>query len=377
MLELLQPQSPNIRKGGHFGLLSKATISMLCLASMLALFATLECHLAISQTQPSISFLPSLLYGAVLWFWWAPVAQLLWKIGGRYPAMLTFSIRNVAVQLGVGVAVAYLHLQILQETIHLLVRAWPKLWDAGYSSLNYLNVERGSLELLVYAILWAVCAAIASQLSAQHGALNEHALKEQLMAAQLHALQMQMEPHFLFNTLNAIHALVDLKRNEEASRMLEHLETLLRSGLQRAAPQKILFEEELRVVESYLAIQKVRFADRLAVTIKTTPEALTGLVPCFLLQPIMENAIHHGIAAMKTGGIIEASVRREGDRLCMQVRDNGAGLGEASKGHGIGLRNIRERLTFFYPGAHEFTAARHESGGYEVIIQIPFEQATL
>jgi signal transduction histidine kinase len=377
MLKLSRTQSPRTPEREHSGLLLRAGTLMFFLASMLAIFAAIECHTAVSRTQPSVSLTPSLLYGAVLWLWWAPVAQLLWKAGGRYPAILHFSVRNVAAQIIVGLAIACLHLLTLQETVHLLVRTWPKLWEAGYNSLSYLNVERGSLELLVYTILWAVCAAIASQISAQRGAMNELALKEQLAAAQLHALQMQLEPHFLFNTLNAVGALVDLKRNEEASQMLEHLDTLLRSGLQRSAPQKILFQEELRIVESYLAIQKVRFADRLEVTIETTPEALTGLVPCFLLQPIVENAIHHGIAPMKTGGIIEASIRREGDKLWMQVRDNGAGPGHASKGHGIGLRNIRERLMFFYPEVHEFAAEARESGGYEVTIQIPFEQATV
>ena len=375
MLRSFRLQASKPAEKQHSGLLLRASSLMFCLASMLAISAALECHLAISRTQPSISVTPSLLYGAVLWLWWAPVALLLWKAGERYPSILSFSVRNAAAQIMVGLTIAYVHLYVLQETVHLLVRTWPELWEAGYNSLSYLDVERGSLELLVYAILWAVCAAIASQISAQQGAMNELALKEQLAAAQLHALQSQLEPHFLFNTLNAVRALVDLRRNAEASQMLEHLDNLLRSGLQRAAPQKIPFREELRVVQSYLAIQKVRFADRLAVTIETTPEALTGLVPCFLLQPNVENAIHHGIAPVKAGGTIEASIRREGDRLWMQVRDNGAGPGHASKGHGIGLRNIRERLTFFYPEGHTFAAEARESGGYEVTIQIPFEQA--
>ena len=376
MLPSTRLQDARTTEEQHSGLLLRAGALMFSLASMLAVSAALECHLATSRNDPTISLIPSLLYGAVLWLWWAPIALLLWKAGGRYCSILTFSVRNVAAQIIVGVGIACLHLCVLEETVHLLVRAWPELWAAGYNSLSYLTIERGSLELLVYAILWSVCACLASQISVQRGALNEFALREQLAAAQLHALQSQLEPHFLFNTLNAVRALVDLERNDEASQMLEHLDTLLRSSLQHAAPHKIPLREELRVVDSYLAIQQVRFADRLAVTIEATPEALGGLVPCFLLQPIVENAIHHGIAPMKTGGLIEASIRREGDRLWMQVRDNGAGPGHASKGHGIGLRNIRDRLTFFYPKRHTFAAEPRETGGYEVTIQIPFEQAT-
>jgi sensor histidine kinase YesM len=186
---------------------------------------------------------------------------------------------------------------------------------------------------------------------------------------------MQMEPHFLFNTLNALASLVAQGRNREASTTLEHIDTILRTTLQRRAPEKVPFAEELRVIESYLAIQQVRFAHRLQVKIEVSPEALEGLVPCFLLQPIVENAIQHGIAPLETGGLIETSVKRIGDTLWMQVRDNGCGLESSlNKGHGIGMQNTRERLAYFYPNTHEFSAVAPPAGGYEVTIQIPYER---
>ena len=98
------------------------------------------------------------------------------------------------------------------------------------------------------------------------------------------------------------------------------------------------------------------------------------MVPCSLLQPIVENAIQHGIAPTKTGGCIEASARRIGDKLRLQVRDNGAGTGQKSRGYGIGLRNTQERLALLYPGEHEFVAAGLATGGFQVTIEIPFEQ---
>jgi len=157
---------------------------------------------------------------------------------------------------------------------------------------------------------------------------------------------------------------------------LAHLDVILRTTLQRRAPEKIPFAEELRVIESYLSIQQVRFADRLRVKIETTPEALDGLVPCFILQPIVENAIQHGIAPMEAGGLIETCVKRVGESLWMQVRDNGSGdAGASVKGHGIGMQNTRERLAYFYPGMYEFAAAPLATGGYEVTIQIPYERA--
>ena len=158
---------------------------------------------------------------------------------------------------------------------------------------------------------------------------------------------------------------------------LGHLHTILRATLQRKAPERVPFADELRVVESYLAIQQVRFAGRLQVEIDTTPDALEGLVPCFLLQPIVENAIQHGIASRASGGLVETRVKRIGDILWMQVKDNGCGPGGSStEGHGIGMKNIRERLAYFYPGAHEFQATVPADGGYEVTIQIPYERAT-
>jgi LytS/YehU family sensor histidine kinase len=115
----------------------------------------------------------------------------------------------------------------------------------------------------------------------------------------------------------------------------------------------------------------------LQVEIDTAPDALEGLVPRFLLQPIVENAIQHGIAPMACGGLVEARVKRIGDTLWMQVKDNGCGPGDSStKGHGIGMENTRERLAYFYPSAHQFHATAPADGGYEVTIQIPYERAS-
>jgi LytS/YehU family sensor histidine kinase len=200
-------------------------------------------------------------------------------------------------------------------------------------------------------------------------------LQRQLAAAHLQALQSQMEPHFLFNTLNTIASLVDLGRSHEASKMLSHLDVILRRTLHQRVPGKIPFHEELRVVEGYLAIQKTRFSDRLKVHIETSEDALQGLVPCFLLQPIVENAVQHGIAPMENGGTIEARIVRSGDQLCMQVRDTGSTAQNATAGHGIGLSSTRDRLAHFYPGMHQFTAGPLPTDGFEVIIEILYEVA--
>jgi LytS/YehU family sensor histidine kinase len=187
---------------------------------------------------------------------------------------------------------------------------------------------------------------------------------------------MQLEPHFLFNTLNAITTLVELGKQTQAAEMLNHLNAILKTTLERRTPEKVRLSQELEIVDNYLAIEQVRFADRFRVDIKVDPNALHSLVPCFLLQPIVENAIRHGIAHCEDEGIIEASAKREGNRLHISVRNHGSASHTQSKpGNGIGLKNTRERLAYFYPHEHQMNAGPLSSGGYEVSIDVPYERA--
>jgi LytS/YehU family sensor histidine kinase len=213
------------------------------------------------------------------------------------------------------------------------------------------------------------------QLAAQRDSMRSLELQKQLSGAHLRALQMQLEPHFLLNTLNAATTLVELNRREEALEVLEHLNTILKSVLKRSTPSKIPLAQELEIVESYLAIERVRFADRLRVDINLDPAALDGLVPCFLLQPIVENAIRHGISQRESEGCIETTAKRVGTRMQLQVRDNGPGEnGRPHPGFGVGLSNTRERLIHFYQDDYELRAFEPESGGFEVLITIPYER---
>jgi LytS/YehU family sensor histidine kinase len=213
------------------------------------------------------------------------------------------------------------------------------------------------------------------QIRAQRDAMKSLELQKQLSAAHLRALQMQLEPHFLFNTLYAITTLVELGRQKEAAAMLGHLNAILKSTLKRTTPEKVPLSQELEMIENYLAIEQVRFADRLQIEVKVEPGALDGLVPCFLLQPIVENAVRHGIAHCENDGWIEASARRDGHSLHLRVRDTGPGMSKPQQnGHGIGLKNTRERLTHFYQDAFAMRAQSLETGGFEVAITIPYER---
>jgi signal transduction histidine kinase len=333
-----------------------------------------ECHQAVSRHQPSAPYTPSLLYGITSWCWWGVYAFALWAAAARRPAILAFKWKNVSAHVATACLLCFLHLSLLQQVITWGSAYWP-IWGKGIAGYVVGTVWRYGIDLAVYGCIYGFAGFLFAQIQAQKAAIQKLALERQLSEAQLQALQSQIEPHFLFNTLNAITSLVAQDRNDEALDTLDHLNTILRTTLQRKAPQKVPFAEELRVIESYLAIQKVRFADRLEVRIQATDDALQCLVPSLLLQPIVENAIQHGISPLESGGIVETDVHRVGNMLCMQVRDNGYGPAAISeKGHGIGIRNTRERLELFYPGAHEFAVASPPSGGYQVTIHIPYER---
>jgi LytS/YehU family sensor histidine kinase len=229
--------------------------------------------------------------------------------------------------------------------------------------------------LLLYGSIFGAIGIVHLQLLAQRDAMRTLALEKQLSLAHLRALQMQIEPHFLFNALNAIASLVELNRQAEAIRTLGRLSSLLKSTLRGGAAEKVPLARELELVDDYLSIEELRFQDRLHVDMTIDPGALDGMIPCFLLQPMIENAVRHGISRREENGTIQVAAERRGSRLRMVVRDSGPGAGAAPQpGHGIGLSNTRERLLHFYGKSFEFRAGALESGGFEVLIDVPYER---
>jgi signal transduction histidine kinase len=336
--------------------------------------ASLILALVTAQECQSVTHIPSLLYGLVLWGWWGLIAGVLWQMGPKMPSLLRPSALNVALHLLVGGFVATAQL-VLLGSLSLIVPEWRTNAPTLVVLTNLLNLNRFGIEILIYGFIFGLVGIFQFQLRAQRDAMRSVELQRQLAAAHLKALQMQLEPHFLFNTLNAITTLVELGRQSQAAEMLGHLNTILKRTLERNAPEKVPLSQELEIVENYLAIEQVRFADRLRVDIKVDPGALHSLVPCFLLQPIVENAIRHGIAHCEDAGVVEATARRDGNRLHITVRDTGIGTKlPRTPGSGIGLTNTRERLAYFYPNAYELEAGPTNAGGFEVAIDLPYER---
>ncbi|HEX3436381.1 MAG TPA: sensor histidine kinase [Pseudacidobacterium sp.] len=350
--------------GPRFRLNALAVIFSLSI--LLALITANECH--------SIFYPPSLMYGAVLWVWWGCIASVMWILGQRIPSLLRFTPATIAAHLLVGCVLGVAHLLAL-GSLGFTVQGWQDHHTALAIWTSLLNLNRFGLEILIYGFLFGIIGIIQFQIRAQRDAIKSLELQRQLSEAQLRALQMQLEPHFLFNTLNAITTLVELGRQKEAAEMLSHLNAILKKTLNRTTPEKVCLSQELEIIENYLAIEQIRFPDRLRIEMKVDPAALDGMVPCFLLQPIVENAIRHGIARCENEGAIETTAKREGSFLHLRVRDTGPGAnGLEQAGHGIGLKNTQERLAHFYQSGYEMRAQPLDKGGFEVAIAIPYER---
>jgi sensor histidine kinase YesM len=196
-----------------------------------------------------------------------------------------------------------------------------------------------------------------------------------LKLAQLDALKMQLRPHFLFNTLNAISILMP-EDVVAARRMLFKLSDLLRATL-KTSDHEVTLRQELDLLRCYLEIEQTRFQDRLTVRMKIDPDALDAKAPTLILQPLVENAIKHGIAPRAAPGLVEISASRNNGAIELRVSDDGSEAADFESGRpiGVGLANVRERLERLYPGAFRFEMKRGELGGMEIFLSIPHRTA--
>lgn len=201
-------------------------------------------------------------------------------------------------------------------------------------------------------------------------------LQSQLVSAQLNALKMQLQPHFLFNTLNAIMVLVRQEKTRDAEQMLTHLSDLLRGVLEDVDAQEISLGRELEFVQLYLSIEQVRFADRLRAEIAADPSTQEASVPQLILQPLVENAIRHGIGRSSSAGMILVRASTADGRVKILVQDDGPGFpaGVSSENHGIGIANTRARLQQLYGDDASLDIANSNGKGVIVTVKFPFRR---
>ena len=235
----------------------------------------------------------------------------------------------------------------------------------------------GSLAYCLFCYLGALAVGHALRFHALYVERTVRAseLQAELLRAQLLALQMQLRPHFLFNTLHTVSGLVRMDEKERALQVVADLADLLRAVLRGEASQQVPLRQEMELVERYLGIEQARFQDRLRTHFQVEPEALGALVPQLLLQPLVENAVRHGACASEAGGRVSVHIRREAQMLCLCVEDSGPGLAagrEYGSGAGIGLANTRARLRHLFGERHRLSLTHTAAGGTLAEIAIPY-----
>ena len=230
-------------------------------------------------------------------------------------------------------------------------------------------------DTLIYVLVVAAVQAVAYARETRERSLGEARLRAELADARLHALSAQLQPHFLFNTLNAISALVR-EEPQRAEQLLARLSDLLRHALRATTSVETSLGEELAFLEKYVDIQETRFGPRLQVTFDIGPDLADLHVPCLLLQPLVENAIRHGISPRRTGHV-EIAAHRVGASLSIRVRDDGVGLPtQRPLTEGVGLTTTRARLRQYYGDAFTFTLENRREGGALCAMTLPIRRAT-
>lgn len=325
-----------------------------------------------------VSWWNTFAYAAVEWYLWALITIGIVWMTRRFPLGSGSWSRHLPMHLA-SWAVAHLLVTgafvILEKTIG---TAEFKAMPLGQLILLYLTKKVG-YNLLVYGAIVGVAHARELFLRYQERERRALQLETQLTRAQLEALRNQIHPHFLFNTLNTISALLH-QDVEGADRVVSRLGDLLRLSLQGADTQEVTLKKELEFLQHYLDIQHTRFHDRLFFREEIAPETLDAMVPSLVLQPLVENAIRHGIEPRSGPGRIEIRATRQDGDLRLEVGDNGPGLQDdpsrkPAGGTGIGLANIRARLTQLYGSRHRLTLENQAAGGLLVRLVIPFHTA--
>jgi hypothetical protein len=309
-------------------------------------------------------------WSMIQWYTWAALAPLVFRLAATYPIQASLRLRGLGVQLplSVGVTMSAMVIGAIVSTLFEPSSFMQQLW--------YFVGQHVGIGLLTYWTLFAIQQAMAFHAEKARRELEATRLAAELAQSRLRALKSQLQPHFLFNTLHAIATLLD-EDTLSAEDMLLRLSDLLRAFLEDYDGQEISLRRELTLLDLYLGIQRVRFKDRLTTQIYISPDTLRGAVPSLILQPIVENAIRHGIGEHVGADCIEIESRREGDELCIDVRNRNSTLQPESNsppGHGIGLSNTRLRLHELYGEAAQVRLDMIWPRGVICRLRLPFRQ---
>ena len=315
----------------------------------------------------------------VVWYIWGCLSPLVLGLGRRFPFEGRSWFKALLVHLPVGVALAATHIAAA-TAVRMLIEPFDVWSDKRPYLAQYWGELRGFF-LFDFFVYWAILGvgyAFDYRQRYREREAQAARLEAQLAQARLESLKMQLQPHFLFNTLHTVSGLVRANERHQAVNMIAGLSDLLRRALESADEQEVPLRDEVKFVELYLDIQKVRFSDRLKVRMEIEPETLDALVPNLLLQPLVENAIRHGISPKDSAGVIVINTYRDEGMLRVRVCDDGPGLQSGwrmEESEGIGLANTAARLRHLYGPEHRFELRNADGGGMVAAVALPFRLA--
>ena len=365
----------------------RIALIVLMSATVASAFSATLSYQVESAYQPSreAPVWPAIALNASFWYGWAILSLPLTFLASRFRmdrrprlavpihivAILVAGFSHVALQASTR-ALVRLHFLSIEKPDAYAVTTFVSTWKSIFP------FQLGSLidwELITGAAIIGFAHAYFYYTETQQRALREAQLETRLVEAQLQTLQRQLHPHFLFNTLHAISALMH-RDVAAADRTLAQLSDLLRISLDSVARPEIQFSDELEFLEKYVQIEQLRLGDRLVIRFDIDPETFDAIVPALILQPLVENAIKHGIAPVGRPGRVTVTARREGDMLLMTVTDTGPGPSERAMvalSTGIGVANTRARLQHQFGARFRFEFQRHDLG-FTVVVAIPFRR---
>jgi two-component system, LytTR family, sensor kinase len=340
----------------------------------LALLSVLQTALFISHRGDAVSWGRLLSSRLLDWYSCALFTPAFFWLARRYPIDRTHWTRALPVQLAASILAVILKYALLVGILRSLLRQ-SNASLVGALSSNFF------IELMIF---WAVIGLVHAIVFYRRWQEREQLateLRARLMEAQLEVLKGQLRPHFLFNTLNSVSTLVHSDPHA-ADRMVVQLGDLLRASLEHSGTHEIPLAEEMLLLDRYLGIMRVRFRDRLRVELAIAPEVRSALVPHFILQPLVENALEHGIARRAGAGLLMIAARAEGTSLHLTVGDDGPGMDTSVRSangsapdEGVGLGNTRLRLRQLYGDAQCLTIGRMAAGGTLVSMTLPLRYA--
>jgi two-component system LytT family sensor kinase len=321
--------------------------------------------------------LESTVIGLADWYIWAALAPLVVMLGRQFPLVHRRWLLHVPLHLIFSVLAAIVTTSLVYPIVLSLHLPW-ELPPTFLGRLEVLFMREVHLYLWVYWAILGVGHAVDFYQKFREQELGAVKLEARLAQAQLQVLKMQLDPHFLFNTLHAVTALM-YKRPGAAETIVARLSEMLRMSLESQETNEVPLRDELRFLAPYLEIQEIRFDGRLHVRMSIEPDAANCLVPTLVLQPLVENAIRHGIEPRSGEGLIKIEGKRNGKFVWVRVTDNGQGLpgGTAdSIREGVGLSNTRSRLQHLYGNDFRLEISNAPQGGAVVNLGIPWRAAT-